>query len=196
MKRILKYILVCALIGGVLICPAFAEGHFPDVDDYLEYAEAVEYVSELGIMVGDDQGNFNPYKTVTRAEMATIICRMLDETENLPNSTAFTDVPIGHWANTYVGKATELGIVNGYGGGKFGPSDFVTYEQAVTMIVRAIGYGKDAEDRGGYPDGFLNLAENLGLLEGISAQKNEALSRADIAILLYNYYIPVFLRGE
>lgn len=195
MKHKIQRILASLLAVALLICPALAMS-FPDVDDYLEYAEAVEYVSELGIMVGDDQGNFNPYKTVTRAELATIICRMLDETKNLPSSTAFTDVPVGHWANAYVGKAAESGVVNGYGNGKFGPSDPVTYEQAVTMIVRAIGYGKDAEVRGGYPDGFLNLAENLGLLEGISAQKNEALSRADIAILLYNYYIPVFLRGE
>lgn len=196
MKRILKYVLVCALIGGALVYPAFAEGPFPDVDGYEEFAEAVAYVKEVGIMVGDDQGNFNPYKTVTRAEMATIICRLLGQTDGLKRSNDFSDVPTKHWANTYVGKAAELGIINGYGNGKFGPSDNVTYEQAVTMIIRGIGYTEDAENMGGYPDGYLDLAKGLGLLDGISAQKSEALSRADIATLLYNYYIPAFLRGE
>lgn len=188
MRRKIQCLLVGLLISGFLIYPAFAESSFPDVDEYLEYAEAVEYVNELGIMVGDDQGNFNPYATVTRAEMATIICRMLDETDNLPSSTAFTDVPVGHWANACVGKAAELGIINGYGDGKFGPSDHVTYEQAVTMVIRAIGEGDTAVKYGGYPDGFLAAAKENSLLDGILAEKGEPLSRADISVLLYNYY--------
>ena len=187
MKLKFQCVLASLLAISLLTCPALAMS-FPDVDDYLDYAVAVDYVSELGIMVGDNQGNFNPYKTVTRAEMATIICRMLGETENLPSSTAFTDVPIGHWANAYVGKAAELRIVNGYGGGKFGPSDNVTYEQAVTMVVRAIGEAETAAQYGGYPDGFLSVAEENFLLEGILAKKGEPLSRADIAMILFNYY--------
>lgn len=187
MKHKIQRTLASLLAVWLLTCPALAMS-FPDVDDYLDYAVAVDYVSDLGIMVGDDQGNFNPYKTVTRAEMATIICRMLDETENLPSSTAFTDVPVGHWANAYVGKAAELGIVSGYGGGKFGPSDPVTYEQAVTMVIRAIGEGDAAVEYGGYPDGFLAVAKENSLLDGILAERGEPLSRADIALLLYNYY--------
>lgn len=190
MKHKIQRTLASLLTITLLICPALAMS-FPDVDGYLEYAEAVEYISELGIMVGDDQGNFNPYKTVTRAEMATIVCRMLDETENLPNSTAFTDVPVGHWANAYVGKAAELGIVNGYGGGKFGPSDPVTYEQAVTMIVRAIGGGEAAAKYGGYPDGFLAVAAEAELTATIRAEKGEYLSRADISMILYAYYCSI-----
>lgn len=178
--------IVAGLLAMVLLtCPALAMS-FPDVDDYLDYAAAVDYVSDLGIMVGDNLGNFNPYKTVTRAEMATIICRMLDETENLPNSTAFTDVPVGHWANAYVSKAAELGIVNGYGNGKFGPSDNVTYEQAVTMVIRTVGGEQKAQNMGGYPDGYLNLANEKGFLTDVFAEKGEPLSRADIAIMIYN----------
>lgn len=187
MKHKIQRILAGLLVIFLLTCSASAIS-FPDVDDYLDCAVAVDYVSELGIMVGDDQGNFNPNKTVTRAEMATIICLMLDEAENLPSSTAFTDVPVGHWANAYVGKAAELGIVSGYGGGKFGPSDPVTYEQAVTMVVRAIGGGDAAIKYGGYPDGFLAVAKENSLLGDILAEKGELLSRADIAVLLYNYY--------
>lgn len=188
MKHKIQCILASLLAVWLLTCPALAMS-FPDVDDYLDYAVAVDYVSELGIMVGDNQGNFNPYKTVTRAEMATIICRMLDETENLPRSTVFTDVPIGHWANAYIGKAAELRIVNGYGGGRFGPSDSVTYEQVVTMIIRAIGGEEVAVSYGGYPDGYLLAAKENSLLEGIQAEPKEPLSRIEIAKILYNYYL-------
>ncbi len=125
----IRCMLLMLLLGGLLICPAFAAPSFPDVTGYEEFAKAVSYVNEAGIMVGDNNGNFNPYKTVTRAEMATIVCRMLNMDKGLLTSTRFTDVSIGHWANGYISKAASLGIVNGYGGGKFGPSDSVTYEQ-------------------------------------------------------------------
>lgn len=171
----------------LLTCPAYAL-KFPDVDENAEYAEAVDYLSDIGIFSGDDKGNFNPNKTVSRAEMATIICRMLGETENLPNSTAFTDVPVGHWANAYVGKAAELGIVSGYGDGKFGPSDNVIYEQAITMIIRVIGEAEEAAAQGGYPDGFLAVAQKNDLLNGLSVQKGDMLSRAEVALILVNYF--------
>lgn len=62
-----------------------------------------------------------------------------------------------------VGKAVELGVVNGYGNGKFGPSDEVTYEQAVTMIVRTLDY------------------EN----EAIAQNKGTPLDRGSVAIIIY-----------
>ena len=186
MMRRIRCMLLMLLMGGLLICPAFAAASFPDVSGYEEFAEAIEYVNKAGIMVGDNNGNFNPYKTVTRAEMATIICRMLNVDEDLTTSTQFTDVPIGHWANGYIGKAAGLGVVNGYGGGKFGPSDDVTYEQAVTMVVRALGGEPEAQALGNYPDGYLAAADKNGLLDGVSSQKGEPLSRADIAIIICN----------
>lgn len=186
MRRKIRYLLAGLLVSGFLIYPAFAVSSFPDVDESAEYAEAVEYLSQIGIMVGDNQGNFNPNKTVTRAEMATIICRMISETNDLPNSTNFTDVPADHWANTYVGRAAELGIVNGYGDGRFGPSDNVAYEQVIAMIVRALGHEHFAIEAGGYPDGYIEVANNQGYTTGILALKGKPLSRNQVAILIYN----------
>lgn len=188
-KRLLSTLLVLCMVLTMLICPVIAASVFPDVGEYDEYVEAVEYVSELKIMIGDENENFNPNKTLTRAEMAVIICKMLGMTENLPVSSAFSDVPVSHWANRYIGKAAELGIVSGYGDGKYGPSDNLTYEQTVSMIIRAIGGGEVAILLGGYPDGYLAVAEENLLLDGIMAEKGEPLSRSDIAIILYNYYM-------
>ena len=161
----IQVFLTSLLAAALLTCPASALS-FPDVDGNSGDSTAIGYVSELGIMVGDTQGNFNPDKIVSRAEMATIVCRVLNQTGNLPTTDVFTDVPITHWANACVGKASELGIVGGYGDGIFGPSDPVTYEQAVTMIVRAIGEGDKASSYGGYPDGFLQVAQERNLLKG------------------------------
>lgn len=188
MRLKVRYLLAGALAGAILICPAMAASSFPDVDEYAPYAEAVEYLKERNIMVGDNHGNFNPNKTVTRAEMATIVCRMLGETENLTISNTFTDVPNTHWANKYIAKAAELSIVSGYGNGKFGPNDMVTYEQAVTMVVRALGGAEFAADAGGYPNGFMSVAQTYGFVNDVQAEMGEPLSRADIAIILFNCY--------
>lgn len=184
MRHKIQCILAGLLAIFLLTCSASAKS-FPDVDEDAEYAEAVDYLSNIGIFSGDDKGNFNPNTPVTRAEMATIICRMLGETENLPSSTVFTDVPIGHWANTYVGKAVELGIVSGYGDGRFGPSDTVTYEQALTMIVRATDLEEFALEAGGYPDGFIEVANDCGYTSRVSAEKGELLVRYKVALILY-----------
>lgn len=188
MRRKIQCLLAGLLVCGFLTYPTFAASSFPDVDEYSEYAEAIAYVSETGIMVGDSNGNFNPDNSVSRAEMATLICRMLGETEGLQTSSDFFDVPTNHWANIYVGKAVELGIVNGYGNGKFGPSDEVTYEQAITMIIRALDYENEAIGAGGYPNGYLVIAQNIGLLDGINAKKGAPLDRGSVAIIIYNCY--------
>ena len=59
MKRFCASVMSVLLIGVIIICPAFAASSFPDVDENADYAEAVAYVSEIGIMVGDERGNFN-----------------------------------------------------------------------------------------------------------------------------------------
>lgn len=194
MSRKIKNLMTSLLAGSLLIASVQAAS-FPDVDANADYAEAVDYVSEEGIIVGDNAGNFNPDQTVTRAQMAAIICRVLGETEGLEKKEDFPDVPVTHWANAYISKAVELGIVSGYKDGTFGPSSNVSYEQAVTMVVRAIGESENAQESGGYPDGFLFVAKERGLLADLSKEKGVPLSRADVAVLLYNYYIPEFMRG-
>lgn len=186
MRHKLHQTLAFFLTLTMLTCPALAVSPFPDVDENAEYAEAVEYLKERSIMVGDSNGNFNPNQIVTRAEMATIICRMLDETGDLSVSDRFTDVPVTHWANKYVAKAAELGIVSGYGNGKFGPSDTVTFEQAVTMIVRAMDMGELATTAGGYPKGFLLVASEQGMTRSMDFQIGDPLDRASVAKIIYN----------
>lgn len=186
-KRIISILLSLVLVLSFAPTAAYAMS-FPDVSKDSDYATAIEYISNIKIMVGDDQGNFNPGKIVSRVEMAAVVCRVLNQTENLSTSTVFTDVPTAHWANSYISKAEQLGIVYGYGNGKFGPSDPVTYEQAVTMIISAIGKEDSAIAFGGYPTGYLLVAEANSLLKGIQTKQGQGMPRGDVAILLYNYY--------
>lgn len=195
MKKYVQTFAIPVLLAALLTVHASALT-FGDVGGDAWYASAVSDVSDIGIMVGDDLGNFNPDKPVTRAEMAIIVCRVLertlDEDAYAPVylvSENFPDVPESHWANGYINKVSFLEIAVGYDNGNFGPGDNVTYEQAVTMLVRALGGGDDATAQGGYPKGFLQVAGHLGLLSGLQgAAEGKPLSRANVAVLLSNYF--------
>ena len=184
-KQVISFIMGVCMCLTLLPTATFAASPYRDVDQNAVYAEAVEYLRKTGIMVGDS-GYFNPDTSVTRAEMATIVCRVVGATKNLSTTTRFSDVPISHWANGYIAKAAELGIVNGTGDGKFSPSANVTYEQVLTMIVRAKGLVNRATPAGGYPYGSIQGAMVSGYTKGLSNKTGDYLQRSQIAMLLYN----------
>lgn len=196
LRKITQGIAVFALCGALLCGNAFADvdtqsgGPFPDVSADADYAEAVATLVDMGILKGDEAGNFNPDKPISRAEAATIICRMLGvENEAKQIKTAvFTDVPSSHWAVGYTAKAAELGIINGYGNGKFGPSNPVTYEQMVKMLVCAWGYVDDAVLSGGWPNGYIAVAKDIRIIDNNSSASNNAapIPRWMVAQLSYN----------
>jgi len=175
------------LVGGVLTAPALAETAFPDVDEDAEYAAAAEYLSSIGVMQGDAQGYFNPDESVTRSQMAALVCRMLGESDDLfVNETRFGDVPISHWASGYIVKAASLGIINGYQDGTFKPDDSVSYEQVLAMLVRAMGKSDEAAEAGGYPDGIIAIAKENGYINQLVAEKGDIMARWQVAVILYN----------
>lgn len=192
-KSIIRSVLALSICLAALSSSALADigtytGAFPDVPASAPYAEAVETLYDMGIFSGDHNGNFNPDSTITRAETAVVICRLMgveDEAKTMVKQV-FTDVPASHWAAGYVAKAVELEIISGYGNGKFGPSDPVTYEQMIKMLVCAWGFHEEAEAVGGWPNGYMSIAEDLNMLVGVSFQQKETAPRAAVACITYN----------
>ena len=154
---------------------------YSDVEEGTYVSEAVTVLSNLDILNGYEDGTFKPEATITRAEMAKIVCEALGYYGMGSDKTPFDDVEPKHWAAGYINTAASLGIINGYGNGKFGPEDTVTYEQAVKMVVCALGYEAMAADRGGWPTGYTSVAANIGLTKNMSSSV-----RGDIAVLIYN----------
>lgn len=161
---------------------------FPDVPATASYAEAVNTLHECGIINGDNNGNFNPNSSVTRAEAAAMICRMLgiEDEARQASTAAFSDVPTSHWANGYVAKAAEQGIINGYGNGKFGPSDSVTCQQILKMLVCAWGWKENAESYGGWPNGYATVATEYGYTANTTQVVTEDADRSTVAVYIYN----------
>lgn len=163
---------------------------FPDVPKDAVYAQAVISLAQMGIVTGDEKGNFNPNATISRAETAAIICRVMgveEEAKSMKNAV-FTDVPATHWAVGYVAKAAELGIINGYGDGNFGPAAPVTYEQMIKMLVCVWGWETEAKQAGGWPSGYLHVANENGYTEGIQQAPADEIARSTVMLLIYNSF--------
>ena len=183
----LKKVLALVVVFSMMLCSvAFAA--FPDVDEDADYAVAVNTLAALGIVGGDDQGNFNPDNTITRAEFTKIVCEIQGlKGDANKGATAFTDVAADHWASGYINMATNLKIINGMGDGTFAPEAPVTYEQAIKMLVVTLGFSPMAEDKGGYPTGHLVVAQTYGMTKNVAAPaQTEAAKRSLIAQIVYN----------
>ena len=164
---------------------------FPDVDESAAYAGSVQTLSNLGIVQGDENGLFNPDKSVTRAEFTTMVVGALDEASTAQATTVskFTDAAntTVHWAAGYIATGVSEGWINGYDDTTFGPDDPVTYVQAVKMLVSAIGYETYAQRNGGWPSGYLGFGNTLGIIKGVSVESNDTeLTRAQCAVLVAN----------
>ena len=143
---------------------------------------AAQELEKYGIVRRNHLGALTVEGPVTRAEMAKMLVLMMGLTPDSENCN-FTDVPKDHSAYGFIARAAAFGIVNGMGDGTFLPEEDVTYQQAMKMIVCALGYGVDAEHKGAYPHGYVMTAMNLGIAPG-NAVMTDSADRGDIMLML------------
>ncbi len=188
LKKLVSVIVTVAMLISSLAALSVSAA-YPDVDESNSYAKAIEVLSGLGIVKGDDEGNFNPTNDIKRSEMVALICRMKGE-EGIATSTVqeFNDVPSNHWAAGYISWGVASEIIKGYGDGNFGPDASVTLQDAVVMIIRAAGWERIANrsDYGGYPTGHMRIANARGVMDGISFTATKAATREVVAQAIYN----------
>ena len=190
MKKVLSFVLVLSMILG-----SFGMAFAAPAADVVgkDYEDAVNVLTELGVVAGYKDGTYRPENVVTRAEMATFIIKAMGLADYAVEKSAFTDMA-GHWADPFVAYAASLGFVAGNTDGTFNPDAPVTYDQAITMLVQALGYqGKYLT--GGYPGAFVNQAKTLGMLDGVKSGVAGA-NRGDVATLLFNTLTVPFVRYD
>lgn len=185
--------LVSTLIICLAICNvSFAATTLKDIKG-TKYESAVENLIEVGLVNGYPEDNtYRPNVVVTRAQMAKMMVVAIGEEGKVANAatkkSTFTDIKNGHWAYGYVNVAKDLGIINGYPDGRFGPDETVTYAEATTMAIRALGYddevGKSTEI---WPNNYTSYAKKLDLYDGMGTfTANKGAARGDVAIVLWN----------
>ena len=187
MKNLNKVLAMLVVFMMVVSTVAFA-GTFTDVADTSSYSTAIEVGTDLNLFKGYEDGTFAPEGEITRAEFAAIVVRLKGQeaqANGAKAATMFADVPADHWAAGYVNIAVQAGIINGYGDGNFGPEDQVEYQDAITMMVRALGY-EPAIGAAGYPTGYLTKAGELGLTTNVNGTNGVAINRGAVAQIAFN----------
>ena len=180
LKRALSLALASVMLLGMMVVGTSAS--YTDVDSK-DNLEAIEVLKLVGVMTGDDKGNFNPDKMVTRNEMAVVMCNLLGLKTG--GSHPFTDVPA--WAAPYVAACYNNGIIAGIGANKFGGDANVTAVQAGLMVMKALGYfGYAGEFGDSWKLATVKQADKINLYDGINAYTDQVMTRNEIAKMVLN----------
>ena len=147
-KKLLCTVLVLVMAIGLI--PFSASAAYTDAAK-ISYTEAVDVLSALKVLDGMPDGSFDPLGGLNRAQAAAYITRALlgrEKADKLPEvASKFSDVPASHWASKYVAYCDSMGIIVGYGDGKFGPDDPVRGSHFAVMWMRALGIKPATADR-------------------------------------------------
>ena len=186
MKKLLA--LVLALVMSMSLVTISNAADFADAKD-IDNKEAVEVMNAIGVLIGDENGKFNPDANLTRAQAAKIICVMLlgqTAADGLNLKANFSDV--SGWAESYIAYCASQGIVAGVGNGKFDPDGQLTGYQFAKMLLVALGYKADLEGMTGadWQVATAKLALNAGLTDGMSIALSKVLTRDEAAKMAFN----------
>lgn len=137
-----------------------------------------------GLMNGDEHGDLHLDKGLTRAELACLISPIVLNPEHVAwerdyyaklCTTNFSDVP--EWAQVAVGVCASMGVVAGYGDGRFGSDDPVSPQMACTIMLRYL-------ERDGWTYvTACGKAVELGLAQAETLE-GETITRGDMVLLL------------
>lgn len=200
LKRLITVVIALAMILTSVGIPAFA-ANFSDITNE-NVSTAVDKLVANGIITGYEDGTFKPDNQITRAEFAAIVTRMKGVANNLGSDavTGFTDLDNDGsraWARPYVKAAVDLKIINGFEDGTFRAAEPVTYEQAVKMLVCAIGYEvvanselnkiKISNPNATWSAGYITAAVKHGITKNAyTTQVTEPANRGVVAVLTSN----------
>lgn len=150
--------------------------------------EAAQVLAALDIMVGDQNGDLALDRTITRAEFTKLAVAASTSRDTVGDTVAvkpYPDVPQTHWAAPYIKAAVDLGLVEGDLRGYFNPDRTITLAEAVTVVLRLLGY-EDSEFTGVWPSGQMAQYRALKLDQGISLGQDGSMTRRDAMYLFYN----------
>jgi beta-N-acetylglucosaminidase len=183
-----KSIQALTIVAGIAIVPMTVAAAQDDITG--KWSEP--YIRELaakGIMVGDGKGTYWPERAVTRGEFATLIANALKLPES---SSSFKDL---HTTSPTlvpgINKAAGVGIISGRGNGIFAPNDYITRDEAVTIIDKTLKY-----------KGIIGSSASLPFIDLQNALNKDAIERVYslgiISGIGDNHFAPkgIATRGE
>ena len=184
LKRALSLGLTATMISGLMVMGSSAAS-YADVTSE-QNQEAIEVLKSVGIMTGDEKGNFNPEAKLTRNEMAVVMSNLMAyNIKNYANTSHFTDVP--EWAEPYVAACYTNGITAGVTATTYGGSENLTTAQAALMVMKALGYFQYQSDfENDWQLSTVKQANKIDLFDDVDAGVKEDITRNQLAQLVLN----------
>ncbi len=174
--------------------------HFSDVKKNIFWAvEAIDYLYDGGILLGDGTGYYNPQASISRGDFMMMLSRAFDIDGDFEDN--FSDVEEDDYYYEAVGAAKKLGITKG-SNGRFNPRSALSRQDAMVLILRALDVAdielEDGDDDDLIPfkdkdkvpeyarEAFRALVQ-AGIIEGSGKYLNpsSSVSRAEIAVILH-----------
>ena len=147
-------------------------------------SEAAEKNREESILVQLGFMDDDSSDKVTRLSLSESLVKMLSyDFYDSDNINPFTDTDNKSASYEILKSAYNLGILSG---GAARPNDEVTYNEAVKMVVSALGYGAYAQYEGGYPMGYISVASRYNIIKGVVSGDENKISKNSVCKLLYN----------
>ena len=147
MKKFLSLVLALTMALSLVTVSAGATDFDDDGD--ITYQEAVTVIAGMGIVDGYSDGTFGPDEALTRGAAAKIICNLIlgpTTADALSASSApFVDVPTTNTFAGYITYCSQQGIISGYADGTFRPTDTLSGNAFMKMLLGALGYDSDKE---------------------------------------------------
>nr|WP_243414501.1 S-layer homology domain-containing protein [Oscillibacter valericigenes] len=144
---------------------------------------------------GYSDGTVRPNANITRAQVATIFFRLLDEDvrdDNLTTYNTFPDVDEDYWANTAISTMASLGVINGRNSGLFDPDAYITRAEFAAICARFDDSGVDGittftDTVGHWAEDEISRAAALGWIQGYSDgtfRPNQYITRAQAVTMI------------
>ncbi len=181
MRKISVLILICILFLNISSVTIFAQNS-------TDYSCDIGIMNKLGIMTGDNNGDFNPKDCLTRAEFAKIVCVLdgFDDRTLYTENLNYKDMSSNHWAYNYICYVSQKGYMTGDDNQCFRPDDAITGTEVTKVLIHMLGYYYKVPQYGGYPTGYIAVADTIGIYDGFTGSAFDYILREETAKLINN----------
>ncbi|MPM22346.1 hypothetical protein SDC9_68798 [bioreactor metagenome] len=202
-------IILCLVLAtsGLAFAEEVAVTSAPATDYTGHWAEGtIQKWMDAGKISGYSDGSYKPDNNITRAEFVKLVNGTIDF--NKKANVAYKDVTTADWFYDYVGIAQEIGYISGYSKDSFGPNDYITREQAASILARiqylngnvaaankfsdkskvsswaaeSVGAALDAGFITGYNDGTFRPSNKLTRAEALTMLDNVLVNAKNVVV--------------
>lgn len=165
--------------------------------------EKAKFLEEIGVLKGYEDGELHLNRNITRAEFTALMVKIYHYSDykfmcrtkgNDETVLPFKDVPKDYWARDYIEYAYSKGVINGKNRATFAHDESITIRDCIVILLNSSIKNGDqkrlllnsVKALGGYPDGYLKIAEENELIADQLCDK--IATRGEVAVILYNIY--------